>query len=94
MKRPRLLFLAFLLPAAARASTCAARPPNVVQDQLRARLQKFFITYADPQYDFTQGGRSKAPAAPCEPYQPLSPLPLWTSLAERKPLNIDLHDRR
>jgi arylsulfatase A-like enzyme len=30
------------------------------QKQLRDRLEKFFTTYADPQYDLTRGGRSKA----------------------------------
>ncbi len=31
-----------------------------VQHQLEARLHAFFATYADPQYDLWQGGRSKA----------------------------------
>jgi arylsulfatase A-like enzyme len=31
------------------------------QKELRARLNDFFATYADPQYDLTRGGKSKAP---------------------------------
>jgi arylsulfatase A-like enzyme len=31
------------------------------QKALRARLEKFFATYADPQYDLWRGGKSKAP---------------------------------
>lgn len=31
------------------------------QKALRARLEKFFTTYADPQYDLWRGGKSKAP---------------------------------
>jgi arylsulfatase A-like enzyme len=31
------------------------------QNELRGRLDKFFATYADPQYDLSRGGRSKAP---------------------------------
>jgi arylsulfatase A-like enzyme len=30
------------------------------QKELRARLEKFFKTYADPKYDLTQNGKSKA----------------------------------
>jgi len=30
------------------------------QQSLRTQLDKFFATYADPQYDLTRGGKSKA----------------------------------
>ena len=37
------------------------QPPYAAQQKtLHGRLDKFFSTYADPQYDLTRGGKSKA----------------------------------